>query len=319
MIKAAIVKQAGIPPVLGQFPAPVESADKVIVNVSTAALSKLSKFRSLGMHYSSETNFPIVAGADGVGTLADGSRVYFALPAAPYGSLAEQTIVEKNMIIHLPKEIDEVTAAAITNPAMSSWAALVYRAQFQSGQTVLINGATSESGSLAIQIAKYLGAKKIIATGRNHSKLQSLGANEFVAFDMNTDNGKQAFEKALEPAFAAGVDVVLDYLWGDSAFAILSAAAKAGGSRPTRFVSIGTASGQEYINMPSSLLRASTIELVGSGGRSVSQLNMLSSAQSVLDLASKGKIHIATTTFSLEDIEIAWNAPLTPRPVIMIK
>lgn len=66
------------------------------------------------------------------------------------------------MIIHLPKEIDEVTAAAITNPAMSSWAALVYRAQFQSGQTVLINGATSESGSLAIQIAKYLGAKKLL-------------------------------------------------------------------------------------------------------------------------------------------------------------
>lgn len=318
-MKAAIVKEIGTTPVLGQFDSPVASDGEVIINVSAAALSKLSKFRSMGMHYSSEVNYPIVAGADGVGTLEDGSRVYFALPAAPYGSLAEQTIAEQNMVIPLPENIDDATAAAIANPAMSSWAALVYRARFKSGQTVLINGATGASGSLAVQIAKHLGAKRIIATGRNESKLQSLEADKIIAFDMTIDNGKKIFEDALKPVITDGVDVVLDYLWGDSAFAIMSAIAQTGTTQTTRFVSIGTSSGQESIPIPSSILRASTLELLGSGGRSVSKSDMLSSAKNVLELASEGKIKMDTTKFALENIEAAWQAPLTPRPVVMIK
>ncbi len=318
-MKAAVVKEKGAIPVFDRFDSPVASGGEVIVNVSAAALSKLSKFRSMGMHYLSEFHYPIVAGTDGVGTLEDGSRVYFALPVAPYGSLAEQTLANKNMIIYLPEEIDDATAAAIANPAMSSWAALVYRARFEPGQTVLINGATGASGSLAVQIAKYLGANRIIATGRNESKLQALEADEIVAFDMAADDGKERFEDALKSVVAGGVDVVLDYLWGDSAFAILSAIAHANEGKTTRFLSIGTSSGQETLAIPSSILRASTIELLGSGGRSVSKSDMLSSAKSVLELASKGRITMAVTKFALEDIEAAWHASLTPRPVVMVK
>lgn len=156
-MKAAIVKVKGTIPVMGHFDSPVGTEGLVIINVTTTALSRVSKFRSMGMHYSSEDNFPIVAGIDGVGTLKDGSRVYFALPTAPYGSLAEQTIVNEKLTVRLPDGIDDLTAAAIANPAMSSWAALVFRADFKSGQTVLINGATGTSGSLAVQIAKGLG------------------------------------------------------------------------------------------------------------------------------------------------------------------
>ncbi|MUT65800.1 zinc-binding alcohol dehydrogenase family protein [Paenibacillus sp. NEAU-GSW1] len=317
-MKAAIVKELGAIPVFDQFDSPVATDAHVLVNVSAAALSKLSKFRSMGMHYSSEINFPIIAGADGVGTLEDGSRVYFALPTAPYGSLAEQTIVNEKMIIRLPDGIDDVTAAAIANPAMSSWAALVYRARFRPGQTVLINGATGASGSLAVQIAKYLGAKKIIVTGRNESKLRLLEADEVVSFDMTVDGGVKAFQDALNSVISGGVDVILDYLWGDSAFAILSAIAQIGANQTTRFVSIGTSSGQETISVPSSILRASSIELLGSGGRSVSQADMLSSAKSVFEMAAEGKIKIAVAEFALKDIEAAWTAPLTPRPVIKV-
>ncbi|WP_348621683.1 hypothetical protein [Paenibacillus polymyxa] len=53
------------------------------------------------MHYSSEVNFPMVAGIDGVGSLQDGSRVYFALPVSPFGSLAEQTIVNEKLTVRL--------------------------------------------------------------------------------------------------------------------------------------------------------------------------------------------------------------------------
>lgn len=317
-MKAAIVKEKGKIPVLGHFDSPIATDGQVLVNVSAAALSRVSKFRSMGMHYSSEVQFPIVAGIDGVGTLEDGSRVYFALPTAPYGSLAEQTIVNEKLTVRLPDGINDLTAAAIANPAMSSWAALVFRAGFKSGQTVLINGATGVSGSLAVQIAKGLGAKKIIVTGRNESKLQALKADATIAFDMTANYGQKMFEDALIPVIAEGVDVILDYLWGDSAIAIMSALAKTNKNRATRFVSIGTSSGQENIHLPSAVLRASTIELVGSGDKSVSKADMLSAVKGVFEMAAEGKLKIATTEFALDDIEAAWHAPLTPRPVVKV-
>lgn len=317
-MRAAIVKEKGAIPVIGYFDFPVVTDGQVLINVSATALSRVSKFRSMGMHYSSEVTFPIVAGIDGVGTLEDGTRVYFALPTAPYGSLAEQTIVGEKLIVRLPDGIDDVTAAAIANPAMSSWAALVFRAGFKIGQTVLINGATGASGSLAVQIAKGLGAKKIIVTGRNESKLQALKPDEVIAFDMTVDNGQNMFEKKLMPVVAEGVDVILDYLWGDSASAIMSALAKTNTDRATRFVSIGTSSGKENIHLPSSILRASTIELVGSGDKSVSKADMLSAVKGVFEMAAEGKLKIVTSEFALEDIEAAWYMPLTPRPVVKV-
>lgn len=318
-MQAAIVKEKGTLPVIGDFASPVTAEGQVVVNVTAAGLSRLSKFRSMGLHYSSESTFPLVAGVDGVGTLEDGSRVYFALPTAPYGSLAEQTLVSEKVMVRLPDGIDDVTAAAIANPAMSSWAALKFRAHFKPGQTVLINGATGSSGSLAAQIAKSMGALKVIVTGRNESKLQALEADQAIAFDMTADNGAKSFENALLPVMAEGVDIVLDYLWGESAIAILSAIAKNSTDRATRFVSIGTSSGQENIELPSAILRSSNLELVGSGGNSVSKLEMISAVKDVFELAAEGKIKLATTEFPLEDIEEAWNAPLMPRAVVKIK
>ncbi|MWC29136.1 quinone oxidoreductase family protein [Paenibacillus sp. MMS18-CY102] len=315
-MKAAIVKEKGTNPVVGQYEAPVATEGEVLINVSAAALSRVSKYRSMGMHYSSETHFPLVAGIDGVGTLQDGSRVYFALPTPPFGSLAEQTVVNAKLTVRLPDGLDNITAAAIANPASSSWAALLFRARFKPGQTVLINGATGVSGSLAIQIAKALGAHKVIVTGRDEVKLRALKADEVVTFDMTADNGAKQFESALMPVIAEGVDVVLDYLWGDSALAIMTALAKTQTDRVTRFVSIGTSSGQEDIALPSAILRSSTIELVGSGDKSVSKADMLSAIKESFELAARGKIRIDTKVYALEDIEEAWNAPLMPRPVV---
>jgi len=67
-----------------------------------------------------------------------------------------------------------VTAAAIANPGMSSWAAYKERARLRAGETVLVNGATGTAGRLAVQIAAHLGAAKVIATGRNLDALKSV-------------------------------------------------------------------------------------------------------------------------------------------------
>lgn len=103
-----------------------------------------------------------------------GSASTSPFPTPPFGSLAQQTAVHRDSYIALPDNVDDLTAAAIANPGMSSWAALKYRAQFRVDESVLINGATGVSGGLAVQIARLMGARHIVVTGRDPQALDAL-------------------------------------------------------------------------------------------------------------------------------------------------
>src|SRR6204780_4238874 len=175
-MKAAIVLEAGKMPIYGDFKEPVPANGKVQITVSAAALSNVVKSRASGAHYSSSGQLPFVVGIDGVGRLDDGRRVYFALPRAPFGSMSQKTVIPPSQCVFLPDDLDDVTAAAIANPGMSAWAAFKERAKLTVGETVLINGATGTAGRLAVQIAKYMGARKVVATGRNPEALNGLSA-----------------------------------------------------------------------------------------------------------------------------------------------
>src|SRR6201987_5015257 len=256
-MKAAIVPEAGRSPVYGDFKEPAPVAGEILIAVTAAALSPVVKARASGTHYSSSGDFPIGVGIDGVGRLDDGSRVHFFLPRAPYGSMAEKVVVSSSQCTIVPDGLDDNTAAAIAIPGMSSWLALKERAGFAAGETVLVNGATGTSGRLAGQIAKYLGAKKVIATGRQAATLQSikaLGADETILLNENRD----ALENTFKELFAGGVDVVLDYLWGQSAECLLVGASRAGMDAPIRFIQIGTASGAT-ITLSGAILRSTAI------------------------------------------------------------
>ena len=305
LMKAALVLSAGQTPTYADFPRPVASAEDNLIKVSASALSPLSKGRASGRHYSSTSQFPFVAGSDGVGRLEDGTRVYFALPAPPHGGMAEFTVVPADRCVALPEGLDEVTAAAIANPGMSSWAAYKERAKLKAGETVLINGATGMAGRLAVQIAKHLGAKKVIATGRNPESLRtlaSLGADMTIALVEN----KASLESSFKEEFASGIDVVIDYLWGKSAEALLAARAQVGGSMgSTRYVEVGTGSGAE-INLPGAVLRSSAIELMGSGIGSVSSARLIACIAELFEATVPGGFQIAVKSVPLSEVETAW-------------
>jgi NADPH:quinone reductase-like Zn-dependent oxidoreductase len=303
LMKAAIVRGVGQTPIYDDFAEPVTSSTENRIRVTAAALSQVVRSRASGKHYSSSGRFPFIAGVDGVGCLDDGSRVYFILPTAPHGSMAEQTVVPAEQCVRLPEELDDVTAAAIANPGMSSWAAYVERAKLKAGETVLINGATGTSGRLAIQVAKHLGAKKIITTGRNVETLNSLtGLGADVTIPL-TEN-EAALENRFSDQFATGVDVVIDYLWGKTAELLVRAAAKAG-SGPLRFVQVGTASGAD-ITLPGAWLRSSPIELMGSGLGSVPGDRFIYCIGELLKAAVPSGFKIATKTVPLSEVEAAW-------------
>jgi NADPH:quinone reductase-like Zn-dependent oxidoreductase len=324
-MKAGIITAAGQPPVYGDFREPVASEGKELITVSASALSQFSKSRSSGSHYSSEGMFPSVAGAEGVGRTKDGRRVYFLLPEAPYGALAEKSLVRSQQCVTVPDGLDDVTAAAIANPGMSAWAALVERAHLKPGETVLVNGATGTAGRLALQLAKHLGAGKVIGTGRNEGELRellSLGAETVIPFSLGAGNpaGAKEYEEALMAQFAQRIDVVLDYLWGESARTVIVAIAKAvDDAHPVRFVHVGGASREENIELPGPALRSSAIQLLGSGAKSVPFPKLLDAIQNVFDAVASANLQIATKRVPLSEIEKAWDSPGKPRVVFVTR
>jgi NADPH:quinone reductase-like Zn-dependent oxidoreductase len=304
-MKAAIVLGCGQTPVYGDFREPQPSPNDTCIAVTAAAISHVAKSRASGKHYSSSGQFPFVVGIDGVGRRDDGSRVYFVLPQAPYGGMAERTVVPLAQCLALPDGLDDVTAAAIANPGTSSWAAYTERAKLKAGETVLVNGAAGTAGRLAVQIAKYLGAKKVIATARKADALTSvaaLGADVTIPLVEN----EAALEGRLKEQFAEGVDVVVDYLWGKSAERLLIAGSKAGPDAvPIRFVQIGSASGSD-ITLPSAALRSSAIELMGSGIGSIPLDRLLNATFGLLQATMPGGFKIAVKPVSLSEVEQAW-------------
>jgi len=296
-MKAAVVHELGQPPAYDEFTDPVAGPGESLVTVTAAALSPLTRARAAGRHYSSSGGVPFVAGVDGVGRLDDGSRVYFVLPRPPFGAMAERAPAAH--CAPVPDGLDDVAAAALANPGMSSWAAYKERAQLQAGETVLVNGATGASGQLAVQIARHFGAKRIIATGRNRQALDALGAD--LAIPLADD---ETTEARFREEFARGVDVVVDYLWGRSAELLLIAAAKAA-ERPLRFVQIGAASGGE-IALPAAALRARPIALMGSGIGSVALDRLVSCIGELLAAAPAAGFRLTTQSFPLSEVGSRW-------------
>lgn len=323
-MKAAVIDAAGKAPRFGDFVTPASKDGFELITVSAAALSQFSKSRSSGSHYSAEGVFPAVAGADGVGRTEDGRRVYFVLPESPFGALAEKSLVRKQQCVPIPDSLNDVTAAAIANPGMSAWAALTERAHLQKGETVLVNGATGSAGRLAVQIARQLGAEKIIATGRNEAHLQEvarLGADVVIPFSLGMLHplGAKRYEQALKSELSGGIHVVVDYLWGESARTVMAAVARTvEDATPVRFVHVGGASGEESIDLPGAALRSSSIQLMGSGIKSVPMPRLLDSIKHVFESAVPANLEIATRTMPLSAIEEAWAAPGKPRVVITL-
>src|SRR6266851_3126258 len=185
-MKAAVLHTLGKLPRFEEFPEPTPEKGEVIVQVKAASLNNISKARASGSHYDSYSQLPAVCGVDGVGLLDDGTRVYCGGCRPPYGMMAERTVVSRSWCVPIPDGVDDLTAAALPNAALSSWLPLAFRAQIQTGETVLVLGATGVSGKLAVQIARHLGAGRVVAAGRNEQILQtlaSLGADATIALD----------------------------------------------------------------------------------------------------------------------------------------
>jgi NADPH:quinone reductase-like Zn-dependent oxidoreductase len=302
---AAVIHTLGQPPRYEEFAEPTAGPDEVLVNVRAAGLHPIVKALAAGTHYSSKAELPMIAGLDAVGTLPDGRRVYFGGVRKPWGTMAQQCAAPAGMWLPLPDGIDDVQAAAIANPGMSAWLSLKERAEVQSGDTVLVLGATGVAGRLALQAARLLGAKRVIGVGRNVHVLAKENVDRIIALGDPEEQVREAFAEEA----AHGIDVVIDYLWGRPTELLLDALAKGfkpSATRATRLVEVGESAGRT-ITLPGATLRSIDLRLLGSGFGAVRTDTIFAAIPKLFEMAAKGTLRIDVEAAPLSDVEAAWN------------
>ena len=313
MMNAAVVTSFDEPPHYQRYQVPEpRTGDEIIVDVLAVGLHPRTRTGAAGAHYTSSGTLPMIPGIDAVGRRSDGTQIYFVADEDA-GTMAEKAVADVSRAIELPAGAHAAKIAAAMNPAMSSWVAMRRRVPIRSGsgQSVLVLGATGNAGAMAVQVAKRLGAGRVVAAGRDPDRLGALtdvGADALVQL---TDDG-DATAAALGAA-AAEVDIVIDYLWGEPALLAMMAllTERADRSRALDWIQIGAVAGPS-IELPSVALRSANLRLQGNGQGAVSTEAYLAELPSLVDEIEAGTIGIRTNTFPLADVEPIWARPDVP-------
>jgi NADPH:quinone reductase-like Zn-dependent oxidoreductase len=201
---------------IGDVPEPLPGAHDVLIEVHAASVNVLdSKIRSGEFKLILPYSFPLVLGNDCAGVVIavgaavkgfrPGDAVYARVPEQRIGTFAERIAVEQNAVALKPANLSMEQAAGIPLVALTAWQALVDIARLQKGQKVLIHAGSGGVGSIAIQLAKHLGA--VVATTTSTANVEWVKA---LGADVVIDYKQQRFEQELRD-----YDVVLNSLGTD--------------------------------------------------------------------------------------------------------
>lgn len=201
---------------IGEQPEPAVGDNDVLVRVHAASVNLLdSKIRSGEFKLILPYRLPLILGNDFAGKVVRvgrnvrhfkaGDEVYARPPDNRIGGFAELIAVNEAALALKPGNLDMAHAAAVPLVALTAWQVLVETAKLKPGQKVLIHAGSGGVGTIAIQLAKHLGAFVATTTGTSNVQwVKELGAD--VVIDYRT----QQFEKALRD-----YDVVLNSLGND--------------------------------------------------------------------------------------------------------
>jgi NADPH:quinone reductase-like Zn-dependent oxidoreductase len=280
---------------LAERPAPDAHDGHRIVTVEAAGIGPTDLMRARGFFGPVEADY--VPGGEGVGRLASGERVYFGHSVPPFGAIAEQTLVPDSEIWPAPAGLDHDQVIAL---AISGTGALIplEEAHIRSGEEVLILGATGPVGQIALQIARILGAGRVVAASRNVAKLAALqqrGLADAIAVIGEGDD-----EAALKDSFTRGFDVVLDVIYGPPAEAAMRATAPG-----ARMMSIGVQAGQTVTLSLRDLVLRSHVG-VGTGQRPATERR--AAYDRLMDMALHHGLRADTVRFPFSSAAEAWDA-----------
>ena len=195
-MKAVFLEQQGGPEVLqyGDLPDPVAGPGMVVVDVHAASVNAADwKVRSGRYDGGSISTFPYVLGRDFSGTVAEsgpgtdldvGDPVFGVLDVGQEGAYAEKVAVKASIIARKPDFLSHVEAASIALAGLTAKITVEDTLQLQPGETILIQGGAGGVASMAVQIARHIGARVVTtASPANHDWLRQLGADRIIDYN----------------------------------------------------------------------------------------------------------------------------------------
>jgi NADPH:quinone reductase len=293
-----VISELGRPPEVADRPDPSAEA---IYEVSAVSLNPIDVNVGAGRYFGGHPELPYVPGCEGVGRAPDGTRVYLfgdGLGLSRDGLLAERAAAPADLGIPLPDAVSDEVAASCGIAGMAGWMPVAWRAPVREDDRVLVLGATGTVGLVATQVAKLLGAKRVVAVGRNPERLKraaELGAD--AALSLEVDDLVAAFKEA---AGGNGPTYIVDTLWGPPAAAAIQAAAPG-----WRLVQIGQSAGAEA-SLSSAAIRGKMGELYGYTDFAVPWDEFREQYLRLVDHAAASEIIFDIEAYPLERVTEAW-------------
>jgi NADPH:quinone reductase len=213
-VRAIQVSKFGGPEVLElvELPDPQPTGDLQLLQVSSAGINYADTHQAAD-DYLARQKLPLVPGAEAVGSLDDGRRVVSLLSGGGY---AEKALAHPATTFELPDTVDDATGLALVVQGTTAWHLLTTSANLEAGESVVVISAAGGVGTLAVQLAREMGASRVIATASSADKLE-------IARDLGADVGVEVGHGATAPEVEAAlreanggkpVDVALEMTGG---------------------------------------------------------------------------------------------------------
>ena len=300
-MRAAVVGELGQPPSPGELPEPSPGDGEVVLEVLAAPLNPVDVAVSKGAFYGGHPELPYVPGAEVVGRVRGSGEVVWAFGAGlgltRNGGMAELAAVPEERLVRVPEGADPALAGALGIAGLAGWIPLAVRTPVREGETVLILGATGTVGLVAVQVARLLGAGRIVAAGRSEEGLaraRERGADAVVPLG-------DSFQDDLREAVGDGaLTLIFDPLWGEPLVASLEVAAPR-----ARIVHLGQSAGPTA-TLASGTVRGKELELFGHSNFAVPMDVLRREYDRLVRHAEAGEIRVDVESIQLDEVATAW-------------
>jgi NADPH2:quinone reductase len=306
-VRVAILPAYQASPELGERPEPQVADGKAVVELRAAALNPADLAIASGSFPAGSPPLPYVPGIEGVGLVlqsdrfSPGTRVWASgrgLGVGYDGTFSERFVALDDVLIEVPAAADDLLAASLGQVGLAAWMPLSWLAPVRPGESVLVLGATGNVGSVAVQVAKLLGAGRVVGVGRDEARLEllpELGADGVVAL------GGDDFRDRLAAAVDDGSPtLVVDTLWGPPLEAAAAVAAPG-----ARIVHLGQSAGANA-TIASGLVRGKQLQIFGYSNFAVPSAALAQGYRDLIEHAVAGRIRLRAEAVPLERVGEAW-------------
>lgn len=278
------------------------------MRVTAAPIVPLDLLCASGTSYFGAQPVPYVPGVQGVGVVTDEgtpARVWFPSNAGMRpgdGSMAEYAVAAEADLVRIEQaEVADTTVAALGLSAVAAWMSLTWRADLREGEQVVVLGAGGVVGQVAVQAARLLGARRVVAACRSdvaQERAAACGAHAVV--ELRDEDTPAEVADRLAKALDGPLDVVVDPLFGVPATAALSLLGSSG-----RLVNLGSSAGESAV-MHSAHLRSRTASVLGYTNNDITSEQRAGAIREILRHAANGDIEVSHEVVPFEDAPSAW-------------